>query len=539
MKLGVPSGVYSDHKISNEPMKALHNNQNLLTLDFNNNWKLKQFLKENKMVFGDIDPIYHCMAVHFKNTLKVYNPRFYTLDIEVYAKSEFPDPHKAEYVMNLITICDYQKRKYYSWGLKPFDSDQTDYDVEYTHCNNEIELIENIIEFIQEQNIKCFTGWNTEGFDVPYIINRMKKFSHKSFTIKEYFDENINSYGKKKSFITIQVIDYMELYKKFKGQKLERYSLDFVAQYEGFKGKKKLDCSLADASDNRWNDYVLYNIIDNEKIVELEDKLKYIKQAFSMANDNRCLPTDVYSPVKMWDAAVYFELYHRGILVPPRISETKMKLLGGYVGQPVCSEHKYLSVFDISSSYPHQIMQFNISPETVIGERKLHEELKAIRDKYTPTIAELDSCTDKQFSEEWKSFKKTLWKKEGRMVVDATKEELNIFRVKFNIIRFYIMSTTPELFAEETAILVKHNVCMTPNLQFYRKDRKGIFPELMERYFGVRNIAKRNEGLLKYHIDLIKKQIGIFVEEEEKLESFADACIEDDDEENDEIDGEV
>lgn len=525
MKLGmIPKKTNpADLKLAKELYTDLYTGGNLTTLQFSNAYKYREFKKEmdqdNRPIFGDIDPIYYCLAEKFPKPLKVFNPRFYTLDIEVYAKSEFPDPNRAEYVMNLITICDYQKKKYYTWGLKPFEN-ETEFDVEYFYCKSELQLIEDLIQFILDNNIKCFTGWNTNGFDVPYIINRLKKFELRSEIVADFIKEHISTYGKNKSFVTIQVIDYLELYKKFKDKKLERYSLDFIATYEGFEGKKKLPWTLAETSDNHWDDYVVYNIIDNYKIVQLEDKLKYIKQAFSMANDNKCLPTDVYSPVKMWDAAVYFELYHRNILVPPRISESVQTLLGGYVGKPVCSVHKYLSVFDIASSYPHQIMQFNISPECLISDKKLPEELMEIRKRFTPTVAEMKLCTDPQFVDEWKSFCKELKKKQHKRPEEATDAELNLYRVKYNVFRFSQM--TPEDFAEYTAILVKYNVTMTANLQFYRKDRLGIFPELMAKFFAIRNVAKKNSAVLKLHIGLIKEQLGI-IEEEEKLKSFEDA----------------
>jgi DNA polymerase elongation subunit (family B) len=528
MKLGLLSDEpgYEKNRTS-QTMDELYTGKKLRVYEFASMMKYKGFLKDLKdkrPVFGDIDPIYHCLSQHFKEPLPVFNPRFYTLDIEVYSKNEFPEPDKAEYVMNLVTICDYQNQKYYTWGLKPFEN-KSEFDVEYSYCRSEIELMESLIQFFETENIKCMTGWNTLGFDVPYIINRFRKFTQKSEIISDYVENNINLYGKNKSFKTIQVIDYMELYKKFKDKKLERYSLDFVSVYEGFEGKKKLGKSLAEASDDNWDDYVLYNIIDNYKIVQLENKLKYIKQAFSMANDNRCLPTDVYSPVKMWDAAVYFELYHRGILVPPLMSEPPQKLVGGYVGQPELAIHKYVSVFDIGSSYPHQIMQFNISPECLIGERKLHDDLKAIRARFTPSVDEMKKCPDPQFQKEWQGFTKDLWKKFSKNPEQATPEELNIYRVKFNVYRFSLMAK--EDMADVHEVLVRHNVTMTANLQFYRKDRQGIFPELMQRFFAIRNVAKRNVEALEFHIDAMKKQLGIRIEEE-KLSSFDD--VEDDEE---------
>lgn len=504
----LPQGSY---RFIDKEFNELYTGIPLKVVEFNNHYKYRQFTKENKdkIIFGLIDPIYYCMTYHFKEPLKVYNPNFYTLDIEVYSKNEFPDPHRADYVINLITICNYQEKKYYTWGLKPFIN-ESEYDVQYNHCRSELDLLESLIEFIVDNNIKCFTGWNTNGFDVPYIINRLRKFEAKSFIIQEYIKENINMYGKDKSFTTIQVIDYMELYKKFKSGKIERYSLDFVSQFEGFQGKNKYIGSLADLSDNRWYDYVLYNIVDNYAITQLEDKLKYMKQLFSMANDNKCLPSDIFSPVKMWDCAIYYELFwNRNCLPPPCMSDVTMKLLGGFVGLPNTNGfQKWISVFDIASSYPHQIMQFNISPETIINPNRLHSDLVAIREHFKPSLSQMNECPDKQFQTEFNALKKEIRKRGVDFVEDnITDEDLNIYRVKYNVWRFSIMDFEKEFPFTET--LKKHNVTMTANIQFYRKDRIGLLPSLIKKYFDIRNDAKKNEELLELHIDSIKKQIGI------------------------------
>lgn len=534
MKLGflgknIPDGGY---KIIEEKYKELYLGSDLTVIEFSNHFKYRTFLKdsENKLIFGDIDPVYHCIASHFIEPLKMFNPRFYTLDIEVYCKNGFPDPTQANNVINLITVCDYQNEKYYTWGLKPFKN-ETEFDVDYNHCNDEVDLLNSVIEFIDNENVKCFTGWNTNGFDVPYIINRLIRLRDKSYIIDEFIKENINTYGRDKSFKTIQVIDYMELYKKFKAIKLERYSLDFVSLFEGFQGKKKMNMTLTDASDNFWSDYVVYNIIDNYAIIQLENKLKYIKQAFSMANDNKCLPVDIFSPVKLWDCATYFELYNNHkCLVPPVMNDVSMKLLGGYVGIPNSDGfQKFISVFDISSSYPHQIMQFGIGPETLISEKKLHPDLMAIRQHYKPSVKQMNECPDKQFKNDLKSFKKQL-KRKGIDLQENSEElgevpttDLNLYRVKYNVWRFSQMDLDEFPFTE---VLKKHNVTMTCNLQFYKKEKIGIIPFLIDKYFKVRNEAKHNEELLEFHIDKIQKQIG--VNQKSTEESLANVFVLDD-----------
>ena len=543
MKLGLLSKniLLDGCNFIDETYQELYSGRNLFTIEFNNHFKYRNFLKENKdkILFGEIDPVYYCISDHFKEPLKVFNPKFFTLDIEVYCKKGFPDPYKADYVINLITMCDYQNEKYYTWGLKPFHN-ETKYDVQYFHCENEVDLIDSMIEFIESEEIKCISGWNTDGFDVPYIINRMIKLRAKSFIIDDFIKNNISTYGRDKKFTTIQVIDYMELYKKFKGIKLERYALDFVSVFEGFEGKNKLSGSFTDVADNNWNEYVEYNIIDNLVIIQLEKKLKYVKLAFSMANDNKCLPTDIFSPVKLWDCATYFELYNNhNCLVPPKIPDVSMKLLGGFVGQPNTNGfQKYISVFDIASSYPHQIIEFNVSPETIISDKKLHDDLRAIRAYYTPSITQMIECPDIQFKKDIAGFVKELRKRgipftdESEKNGDITTAELNLYRVKYNVWRFSEMDLDTFPF---TDVLVKHNVTMTCNLQFYKKAKVGIIPYLIDKYFKIRNEAKQNEKLLKLNIGLLKEENKEVFELDDIEMIDENDCVEEFGDEEDEV----
>lgn len=490
----------------------IYRNVKLKTTTFDNYLRYLSTMKDIKnntmnprLVFGEIDPIYHCLTTHFKEPLRVYNPKFFTIDIEVYCKSGFPEPKKAEYVIDLITIADYQNKKYYTWGLKEFTGDFGGFDVEYTYCKSEVRLLESVIDFLEIYEVKCLTGWNSDGFDIPYIINRMSKLEGQSEIINNFIKEDVNKYGRDKSFITMQSIDYMELYKYFKPYKLERYKLDFVSKHEGFEGKLAYKGKLYELSDDNWNEYVMYNIIDNYVIIQLESKLKYMKLAFSMANDNKCLPKDIFSSVKMWDCALYFELYHnRKALPPPKSTVAKnMSLVGGWCGTPITNGFQHFtSVFDISSSYPHQIMQFNISPETLV--RKPSPDLKNLRERFKPSLQEMMRCPEKQFNKEFKGFMKALTKK-GIDIDSVGDEELNIYRTKYNIWRF--SSMLPEDF-DFVDILKKHNVTMTPNLQFYRKDVVGVIPHLMKKFFAIRNMAKRNQELLEYYIETIETKLG-------------------------------
>lgn len=160
-------------------------------------------------------------------------------------------------------------------------------------------------------------------------------------------------------------IDYLELYKKFKDKKLERYSLDLLRPTKVLR-ERKLPWTLAETSDYHWDDYVVYNIIDNYKIVQLEDKLKYIKQAFDgqrqQVSTDRCL----FAREDVGCHCLLRVVSQKHLSTAENFGVSTDPSRWVCVGKPVCSVHKYLSVFDIASSYPHQIMQFNISPERIL-----------------------------------------------------------------------------------------------------------------------------------------------------------------------------
>jgi len=166
----------------------------------------------------------------------------------------------------------------------------------------------------------------------------------------------------------ITQLDYLTLYKKFTYKAQESYRLDYIASVE--LGQKKLDHSefdtFKDFYTNGWQKFVEYNIIDVELVDRMEDKMKLIELAITMAYDAKVNYNDVFFQVRMWDAIIYNYLKKRDIVIPPKErSDKDSKYAGAYVKEPIPGKYDWVVSFDLNSLYPHLIMQYNISPETL------------------------------------------------------------------------------------------------------------------------------------------------------------------------------
>jgi DNA polymerase elongation subunit (family B) len=188
-------------------------------------------------------------------------------------------------------------------------------------------------------------------------------------------------------------LDYIDLYKKFTYKAQESYRLDYIAQVE--LGQKKLEHSEYDTFKefytNNWQKFIEYNIIDVELVDRLEDKMKLIELCLTMAYDAKVNYNDVFYQVRMWDTIIYNYLKKRNIVIPPKNrSQKNEKYAGAYVKEPKPGKYDWVVSFDLNSLYPHLIMQYNISPETLREtrhpsssvERILNEEVTDFNPEY-------------------------------------------------------------------------------------------------------------------------------------------------------------
>ena len=301
-----------------------------------------------------------------------------TLDIETTSEYGFPDVESCQEEILAITIQDYTTKEIITWGRRPFANKQKN--VTYYHCPTEQELLGHFINYWMTDVPDVITGWNIQLFDIPYICKRLNRVLGEKL-MKRFSPWGLVTEGETfimgRKHITFDVggvtqLDYLDLYKKFTYKAQESYRLDYIAGVE--LGQKKLDHSefetFKDFYTKGWQKFIEYNIIDVELVDRLEDKMKLIELALTMAYDAKVNYVDVFYQVRMWDNIIYNYLKKRDIVIPPRKKETKSeKYAGAYVKEPIPGKYDWVVSFDLNSLYPHLIMQYNISPETLLEER--------------------------------------------------------------------------------------------------------------------------------------------------------------------------
>ena len=301
-----------------------------------------------------------------------------TMDIEVQAEHGFPDPESCSEEMLTISIQDNATKQIITWGRKAYTPSQEN--VTYHHHEDEIEMLNAFLYWWTNNTPDVITGWNVRLYDIPYLCGRISRImGEKKMKLLSPWglvsqDEAYIS-GRKFNVYDIAgltTLDYLELYKKFTYKAQESYRLDYIAQVE--LGQKKLDHSEFDTFKDfyrgNWKKFVDYNIIDVELVDRLEDKMKLIELALTMAYTAKVNYVDVMYQVRMWDTIIYNYLKRRNIVIPPKDrSEKDSKFAGAYVKEPKPGKYDWVVSFDLNSLYPHLIMQYNISPETLVEEK--------------------------------------------------------------------------------------------------------------------------------------------------------------------------
>ena len=301
-----------------------------------------------------------------------------TIDIEVASENGFPDVESAAEEMLLITIQDYNTKNIITWGVGPFLNKQKN--VEYRQFSSEHGMLNDFIHYWMNNTPEIVTGWNNQLYDMPYIARRLERILGEKLMKRLspwglVTEVEVYIMGRKQISYDIGGItqlDYLDLYKKFTYTNQESYRLDHIANVE--LGQKKLDHSefdtFKDFYSKGWQKFVEYNIIDVELVDRLEDKMKLIELALTMAYDAKVNYSDVFYQVRMWDTIIYNYLKNRNIVIPPKErSDKDAKYAGAYVKEPIPGKYDWVVSFDLNSLYPHLIMQYNISPETLLEER--------------------------------------------------------------------------------------------------------------------------------------------------------------------------
>ena len=354
-----------------------------------------QYSNQPGMLYGFTRWPYQWISDNFKGEINwdISKIQVATIDIETESENGFPQvDHPIERV-NAITLKNHQSKKFVVFGLHEWNTDRDD--ITYIRCNTEDELLQRFIGFWSANYPDVITGWNSRFFDIPYLVNRIKVRLGEDEIKKlspwgSVFNSDVFRMGRKHTafdLVGISQLDYLELYQKYTYSAQESYRLDHIGFVELGKAKNTNPYeTFREWYQKDYQSFIDYNIMDVELVDALEDKMKLIDLQLTMAYYAKCNYNDVYSQVKMWDIIIYNYLREKNIQVPFQVrQEKKEAFAGAYVKDPQIGLHKWVVSFDLNSLYPHLIMQYNISPETIVGMSETHPGVDGMLYKETVT----------------------------------------------------------------------------------------------------------------------------------------------------------
>ena len=360
--------------------------QDVLPKNFDSIKEAKAWVEQSanqNIVFGNTQYPYCYIGDEYPNDVPWDKDQILivTIDMEGECENGFPNPQDAAEPLLSITMKNHQNKKIVVWGLHEFQNYRED--VDYRLCRDEDDLL---IKFLDEWRMiypDIITGWNTEFFDIPYICNRIKNlfgedFMHKLSPWNNVFAKEVYQMGRKHQVYSIQgvsALDFFDLYRKFTYTSQERYTLDHIAFVElGERKDGNPYDTFREWYQKDYQSFIEYNIQDVEIVDKLEDKMRLIELCLTMAYDGKVNFTDVLGQVRYWDNVIYNHLRKKNIVIPQKKEQEKVeKFEGAYVKDPQVGMHKWVMSFDLNSLYPHLIMQYNISPETLVPGSKVKE----------------------------------------------------------------------------------------------------------------------------------------------------------------------
>ena len=351
----------------------------------------KEFHKELKIQSGkrlwesDINPVFRCLA---DNYLGAESPKLQTafFDIEVdfdptrgYSRPEDPfNPITAisiylDWLDKLVTLV--LPPKGYSWETAQEICNKFD------NCflfEREEDLLDTFLNLIDDADV--LSGWNSEGFDIPYTVMRVNRVLSKDDTRRFCL---WGQYPKQRDFerfgatnLTFDLIgrvhlDYMQLYRKYTYEERHSYSLDAIGEYELDERKVAYEGTLDQLYNKDFPKFIDYNRQDTMLLAKLDKKLRFLDLANELAHDNTVLLQTTMGAVAVTEQAIINQAHAQGLVVPNRKGREEQgdtQAAGAYVAYPKAGMHDYIGAIDINSLYPSAIRALNMGPETIVGQ---------------------------------------------------------------------------------------------------------------------------------------------------------------------------
>jgi len=376
--LFIPSGKESKYKTLD--------GRNVGKVTFESMPEARKWIEQYKDVtnfeyFGNTRYQYPFIADQFPGDVKwdIKQIRILSIDIECESENGFPNSDEATEPLISITVKEHTTKKIIVFGMNNFVNDRDD--VTFVKCATEQALIEKFLEFWLDYNPDIITGWNVKFFDIPFLMNRFRRLMGDEY-ILQFSPWNVVSqqsarvtakgFNKEQNYwdiMGVSVLDYLDLYRKHTFVRRESYKLDYIGKVELGENKHENPYdTFKEFYQKDYQKFIEYNIQDVELVDKLEDKMKLIELHLTMAYEAKVNYQDCFGQVRMWDTIIFNHLKSKNIVAPAVVESKESRgYEGAYVKDPVVGFHNWIVSFDLNSLYPHLIMQYNISPETMVG----------------------------------------------------------------------------------------------------------------------------------------------------------------------------
>ena len=451
--------------------------------DFRKELKLNNTVRHYE---SDINPVFRCLEENYlgQNAPEL-NVAFFDIETDFDKERGFSPPEDPfnpvtaisvylQWMEQMITLCIKPK------GMSKEDATAIVNKFENTIlCDTEAQLLDAFLDIIDDADI--LSGWNSEGYDIPYMVNRVKRVLSKDDTRRFCL---WNQYPKKRTFerfgaenITFDTIgrvhmDYMQLYRKYTYHEMHSYSLDAIGEYELDERKVQYEGTLDQLYNNDFEKFLDYSRQDVALLDKLDKKLKFLDLANELGHANTVLLQTTMGAVAVTEQAIINEAHERGLVVPSRKSRDELgntQAAGAYVAYPKKGMHDWIGAIDINSLYPSAIRALNMGNETIVGQ---------LRQDYTESVLKERMADKKSFAEAWEG---EFGSKEYQMVMSQDKVTEIVVEWEDGT---ESIATGCEIY--KMVFLSGNPWILSANGTIFNSDVKGIVPGLLERWYAER-----------------------------------------------------
>ena len=453
----------------------------------------KKIYSHKQLYESDMNPVFRCLA---ENYLEAEAPKlniaFFDIEVDFNKDLGFADPSDPFNPVTAIAVHLNWLQRTICLAIAPKTLNQeqaqkiVDKFPDTLLMESEEELLATFLDLIDDCDV--MTGWNSEGFDIPYMVNRVARVLGKEYTRKfclwnqypkrrEYI-----SYGKtQETFDTVGRVhlDYLQLYRKYTYHEMHSYSLDAIGEYELDEKKIEYEGTLDQLYNNDFEKFIGYNRQDVDLLVKLDKKLQFIDLANVLAHSNTVLLQTTMGAVAQTDQAIINAAHARGMQVPDkRNHEGNTQAAGAYVATPVKGMHEWIGSMDLNSLYPSILRAGNMSTETIVGQVR-HTFTREMLDEF------------KTVSEAW----------EGKFACPEYELVMNKDRETMLFVDFEDGTTLEATGAEiyDLIFLSGQPWIFSANATIFRHDVKGVIPGLLEQWYAERKElqkkAKEQKGV--------------------------------------------